>query len=588
MEKEKDIGYYIHLLKVKIWFCIIPALLVFLTSILVAFLLPSIYQSSSTILIEEQQIPQDFVRTTVTGVADERIQTLTQQILSRTKLWEIIKQFNLYEDMRDSYTQEEILDQMRDDIKIENISVDTTQGKKKSGGTGGKGSNQNSMTIAFTIAYSGKNPAMVNKVAGNLASLYLEQNIKDRQEKAETTTKFLEAELKELEERLLVLGGKITKFKQLHEGSLPELQTHNLSQSERLENDVKQLETQIRASEDKKTYLEGQMATINPDLPSAGLERTLDPKTRLYGLQVELSAILAKNSENHPDVIKMKREIAGLERMVSAQGGQASVRRQKLTQLQAELAVKQDRLSADHPEIKKLQKEIARVEKEKDVSNTTATNQVINPNNPAYIALVTQVQGANNEIVMYRRQQADLREKLRIYRQRLEETPKVEQEYLALQRDYENAHKKHMDVMNKLLEARIGEGMEESQKAEKFTLVDPASFPEKPVSPRRDLIIALGIILGLATGIGTVMVSDQLDHSIKDADDLGWLSDLPVLGSISLIITPEYARWLKKRRLIIAGASCMSVLLVLVLVHFLYMDLWVLTAKLSRWISRYV
>ena len=127
----------------------------------------------------------------------------------------------------------------------------------------------------------------------------------------------------------------------MHEGSLPELQAHNLAQAERLENDIKQLENQIRASEDKKTYLEGQVATINPDLPLAGQERTLDPKTRLYALQVELAAMLSKNSENHPDVIKMKREIAGLERMVSAQGGQAAVRRQKLTQLQAELAVKQ-------------------------------------------------------------------------------------------------------------------------------------------------------------------------------------------------------------------------------------------------------
>jgi uncharacterized protein involved in exopolysaccharide biosynthesis len=273
---------------------------------------------------------------------------------------------------------------------------------------------------------------------------------------------------------------------------------------------------------------------------------------------------------------------------VSAQGGQGAVRRQKLTQLEAELALKQDRLSADHPEIKKLQREIARLQKEKDLPDTTAKSPVMNPNNPAYIALVTQVQGANNEIIMYRRQQADLREKLRIYRQRLEETPKNEQEYLALQRDYENAHKKHMDVMNKLLEARIGEGMEESQKAEKFTLVDPASFPEKPVSPNRLLIVALGIVLGLTTGVGTVLISDQLDHSVKDADDLSWLSDLPVLGNISLIITPEQARWLKTRRLIIAGTTCMSVLFVLFLVHFLYMDLWVLMAKLMRWFNRYI
>ena len=582
MEKQRDIGYYIHLLKVRKWFLIIPALLISIISLIIAILLPSIYQSNSTILIEEQQIPQDFVRTTVTGVADERIQTLTQQILSRTKLLEIIKQFDLYANMRDKYTQEEIIEKMRDDIKIENIGVDTVQGKK--GKAGGKGTN---ITIAFTIAYRGKNPAMVQKVAGNLASLYLEQNIKDRQEKAETTTKFLEAELKELDERLLVIGGKITKFKQSHEGLLPELQSHNRAQAERLENEVKQLENQIRASEDKKAYLEGQVATINPDLPLAGQERTLDPKTRLYVLQVELTAMLSKNSENHPDVIKIKKEIAGLERMVSAQGGQASVRRQKLTQLQAELAVKAGRLSPDHPEIRKLQKEIARLEEKKDVPDATARSPVLNPNNPAYIALNTQIQGASNEITMLRRQQADLRDKLRMYRQRLEETPKVEQEYFALTRDYENAHKKHMDVMNKLLEARIGEGMEESQKAEKFTLIDPASYPEKPVSPPRLVIALVGLFLGLASGVGTVLLADQVDHSLKDADEISWLTDLPVLGTISRIQTSGDALGLKRRRRMIAAASCFSILLVLVLVHFLYKDLWVLMAQLMRLINKY-
>ena len=114
------------------------------------------------------------------------------------------------------------------------------------------------------------------------------------------------------------------------------------------------------------------------------------------------------------------------------------------------------------------------------------------------------------KLVMYRKQQADFREKLRMYRQRLEETPKIEQEYVALQRDYQNAHTKHMEVMNKLLEARIGEGMEESQKAEKFTLIDPASFPEKPVSPNRLFIAAGRIIAGIGcryrygTGIGSI------------------------------------------------------------------------------------
>ena len=125
-------------------------------------------------------------------------------------------------------------------------------------------------------------------------------------------------------------------------------------------------------------------------------------------------------------------------------------------------------------------------------------------------------------------------------------------------------------------------GWKSSQKAEKFTLIDPASYPEKPVSPNRLLIAAAGLLLGLAAGVGTVLMSDQMDHSVKDADDLNWISDLPVLGSISRMQNPEHDLWVRRRRLLIAGATCFSILLVLVLVHFFYRDLWVLMAQLMR------
>jgi uncharacterized protein involved in exopolysaccharide biosynthesis len=469
---------------------------------------------------------------------------------------------------------------MQENIKIETVGVDEIGKRGRSGGRGASKPGQ--VTIAFMISYRGKNPELIQKVTSNLTSLYLERNLKDRQEKAETTTKFLESELKELDERIALLGKKMTKFKQEHEGTLPELQAHNRGQVERLESDIKALDNQIRATEDKKAYLEGQVATINPDMPIAGQERIMDPKTQLYALQLQLASMLTKLSENHPDVIQTKKMIAGLEKMVTTQGGQASIRRQKINQLKAELAVKEGRLAADNPEIKKLQKEIARLEQDKDVPDTTIKTPVMNPNNPAYIALTSQIQTTNNEIGMYRKMQADMREKLKMYRQRLEETPKIEQEYAAMGRDYQNAHTKHMEVMNKLLESRISEGMEESQKAEKFTLIDPASYPEKPISPKRLMIVLGGLVMGLMGGAGLVLLADQLDHTVKDAEDISWLSDLPVLGSISRMETPEYIRWLKRRRLIIAGSTCLSIMLFFLLVHLFYRDLWVLTAQLIR------
>ena len=130
-EQPKDIQFYLKILNSRKLYFLIPTLVVFLVVAAVAFLLPPIYESKSTILIEEQQIPADFVRSTVTGFADQRIQSLTQQILSRTRLWEIVGKFNLYPEMREKYSREEITKKMRDNIQIETISAEVGDQSRK-------------------------------------------------------------------------------------------------------------------------------------------------------------------------------------------------------------------------------------------------------------------------------------------------------------------------------------------------------------------------------------------------------------------------------------------------------------------------
>jgi hypothetical protein len=207
--------------------------------------------------------------------------------------------------------------------------------------------------------------------------------------------------------------------------------------------------------------------------------------------------------------------------------------------------------------------------------------------NPVYISLTTQIKTADTDIASFRRQQATGQEQLQMYRKRLEDAPKVEQEYFALSRDYQNAHAKYQEVMNKILEARIGEGMEEHQKGEKFTLIDPASYPETPVSPKRWLIFLAGVICSLGAGFGTVALAEHLDHSVKDSDELARLTGLPVLGSIIRIQTREdIARTRRKRKLIWVVTGC-SLVMGLALFHFFYMDLWVFTARLLRLADKY-
>jgi uncharacterized protein involved in exopolysaccharide biosynthesis len=577
-----DISQYIGILKNRKKCLVIPALVVLVIAVLVAVLLPSIYESSSTILIEEQQIPQEFVKSTVTGFADQRIQSLTQQILSRVKLWEIIQQFNLYPELRGKLTREEIIEKMRDNIKLDTISAEIADKK------GGRRPTQTAaVTIAFSIAYRGKNPGTVQKVSGTLASLYLEQNLKTREAQAQSTTQFLEAELKQLQERIKALGEKITAFKGQHEGLLPEQQEFNRQQAARLEMDIKQLDSAMRSAEDRKIYIEGQLATVKPDTPLIGAtgERVMAPADRLKALEVAMADLQSKFSDDHPDVRKVRREIAELKKMVGQPGGSASTRRQKLTQLRAELAQTQGKYSDQHPEVKKLKNEIARLEQAPET--VSPSKPVSEPENPAYISLTTQVKAAEADIASLRSQQAGLKDKLQMYRQRLEEAPKVEQEYLALTRDYQNASSKHQEVMNKILEARISEGMEEHQKGEKFTLIDPASFPEKPVSPKRWLIFLAGFIMSFGAGFGTVALAEALDHSIKSSDELARLTGLPVLGSIIRIQTSEDITRARRKRKLIWAVTGLSLFMGLALFHFFYMDLWILTAKLLRLADKY-
>jgi polysaccharide biosynthesis transport protein len=567
MEQKKNLRYYWRILLARKHYFLWPVLIVFLLSVFVTVVLPSTYESRCTILVQEQQIAPEFVKDTITGV-DERIQTLTHQILSRTKLWEIIEKFNLYPQMRKNATKEEVVERMRTNIQVMPISSEITERGRGSG-----------VTIAFSIAYRGGNPETTQKVTETLASLYLQENTKIRQEQVKTTTKFLEEELKKIDALIADIGNKISIFKAKHEGLLPELNQFNLSQAERLEKEIQTVDNQIHALQDRKISLYGQMSIVKPDTPiiSTTGERVMDPDSRMHYLQVQLADLRSKFSPEHPDVVKARREMAELEKLVGKTGGKPSLKRQKATQLKAELAELQGRYSDQHPEVIKLKKQIEKVDAETQLDSPVRT--VTQPENPAYINLLTNIKAVDNDISMYRKQRGDLVQTLKMYRQRLEKAPLIEQEYLALTREYERAQLKHQEVMSKILEAHISESMVDAQKGEKFTLIEPPSLPEKPVSPNRLLLFTVGVILSLGSGVAGVTLIENWDHTVKGADELIWATGLPVLGRISLIETAEDKAWKIKRRLLVWSFAAVSLLLCLLVIHFFIMDLWIFAAK---------
>jgi uncharacterized protein involved in exopolysaccharide biosynthesis len=448
---------------------LVAFLAIFILSVIIAFILPPVYRSQSTILIEEQQIPQEFVRTTITSYVEERLQVITQQIMSRPRLLEIINEFNLYPEMRDRFTTEEIVQKMRDAISFEMINTEVTDRR-----TG----RPTTATIAFTLAYEGENPDTVQKVANKLASLYLEANLRTREQRASNITSFLEQELKNLKEKIDEKESKISQFKQLHGQELPEYRSINMQVLSRLNQQLDRIAMQIRSQQERKIYLEGQLANIDPLLPVKTEEgkTMMNPRERLKYLRLQLISLQSQLSDKHPDIKKLKGEIAELEAKVG-DTNDTTAQIKRLKDSEGRLAVLKGKLGPKHPDVVKLEKEVKLLRaqvagrKSQAAIDTAGEN---NPENPAYINLKTQIASAEMEIRSLNQEKKQLQEKINHYQQLIDNIPLVEKEYNNLIRDQQADQAKYQEIMNKLMEAKVSQGMEESQQAERFTIIDPA------------------------------------------------------------------------------------------------------------------
>jgi len=573
-QKEiKDLKGIIRRGKKAFIFSILP---IFILAVVIAFILPPIYLSQSTILIEGQQIPTEYVQSTVTGYVDERLQVITQRIMSRSRLMEIIDRFNLYEEMKERYTTEEVIKKMREDIALETISADVVD----------RSGRATTATIAFTLSYEGKNPYTVQKVANVLTSLYLEQNLETREQRASETTTFLEQERDELKEQIDAIQTEISNFKNTHSGELPEYMQINFQAIDRLERDLDQVDMQIRSLQERNIYLQGQIANVDPLTPivTEDGKSFKHPKERLKSLRLELITLQSTLSEKHPDIKKLKREIEELE----AEAGEsddsiAKIRR--LTDLQGQLAVLKGKLGPKHPDVIKLSKEVSLLSEEVEklqIEKATLKVAEEKPDNPAYINLMTQIASVEMEVKAFLQHKEEIKQKIEEYQEKIERTPLLEKEYNDLMNDYANAKYKYNEVMNKLMEARIAQGMEETQRGERFTIIDPAQLPEKPHKPNRLAIILIGFVLALGAGVGIAAAQEAIDTTVKTADEINAITGMPVFSTISLIETDEERLARRKKRWLWVLAVIVVIVLALVLFNFFVMPLDILWIKIQR------
>ncbi len=548
---------------------------------LVTLLLPPIYQSTSTILIESQMIPQDLIRTTVTSYVEERLKIISQEVMSRANLLQVIQRFNLYADMKERYTTEEIIEQMREDISLEMVSAETMDRR-----TG----RPTPVTVAFTLAYQGKDPQKVQNVANALASLYLEENLKTRTSMAETSVSFLEKQADVYRKQCADLEQQVAGFKEKHLGELPELLQLNLQTEQQMRNQIDNLDREIRTVQDRKVYLEGQLATVRPDssvIDETG-KRVLDSKERLKFLQSQLVSLEANYSPQHPDVVKTRNEVAELQKQVGAKDD-VQRKRKELAEKQAALKELLGRATPQHPDVIKLQREIAQYEqdiKQASQAGVLAKAPAEDADNPAYINLRTQITSTGLDLASLKRQRDSLHDKWLSYVRRLEGMPRVESGYADMARDLDNAKAKYRETMDKLMQARQGLSLEENQAGEKFTIVEPAQYPESPAKPQRLAIILIGLTLGLGTGIGYASIAEFSDSSVRTGEDLQEITGMPVLAVIPRIYTAsELAERRQKRVYYLAGGAALLVVLTL-LIHFFVIDLGLLFSDtLKRLVS---
>ena len=538
-------------------------------SLAAAFLWPATYKSMATILIEEQEIPSELVHSTITSYADQRIETIKQQVMSRTTLWKVVEQYNLYADLRRTNPAEEVVKRFTKDIAVEVISADVVDKRTQ---------HPTKATIAFTVAYQSNSPDLAQKVANELTSLFLGQNLKSRERQAQEATSFLQQEAENLSKHIGEVDEKIAQFKHRANGALPELMPLNLQLMSQSDREMMDIDQQIRTLEERKNYLEGELATIKPNTPIMSVtgERILDSSERLRALRAEYAGASANRSPDHPDILKMKQEIEALEKE-TGQSPEIEEASKQLIEARATLATVSERLGKDHPDVVQARRTIAALEREvRQLRSVPLRRPMGRPENPAFINLQAQLNSATSSLNALRATRTAVKQRLQDYAARLERTPEMEPDYLFLTRDRDTSGQKYQDIRSRLLEAKVSEGLEVQRKGERFSLIDPPSLPEKPDKPNRSAIVLLGFILALAGGIGSGAAAESFDHSIRTPEQLAQLTQLFPLAVIPFMPNEQDLSRAVRRRRLLKGAGVGAIVTILALLHVFVVPLDVL------------
>jgi succinoglycan biosynthesis transport protein ExoP len=441
-------------------------------------------------------------------------------------------------------------------------------------------------TIAFTVSYDSLSAVTAARVANELTTLYLSENIETRKQLAAGTAGFLRDEAERLGKSVAEIEAKVAQFKEKNGERLPEYRQFHLQLAERSYQELRDLDTRVRSIDSQLVYLDAQLAQTSPSaiVYTEDGQRVMTPADRIKVLRSQYASALALYHADHPDVKRYKREIEGLESQLGGHAaGDLNEMARRLTDARGQLSAAKERYGATHPDVQRLQREVAGLE---DTLRTLGEQPVVARNrgagadNPVYIQLQAQRSALMNERVSLLAQTATVRTKVTDIESSQAAAPEVEREYAAILRELENEKAKYAEIRQKHMEAQLVQNLETDRKGERFTLIEPPLQPSSPVSPNRKLIMALGFILAGGIAAGLMLLLEQLDTRIRDRDHLMQLVGVPALAVLPFIqIEEDVTRRSRGRwKLVAAGLALLAVSAVLVHLYVRPLDLFVLGA----------
>jgi succinoglycan biosynthesis transport protein ExoP len=506
------------------------ALALLLLGTLGVFLLPNTYQSTAVVLIEDPEIPPGLVPTTVTTFASRQIQQINQRVMTRTNLAQIIERFDLYPQERQYLPTLLLVDRVQKDMKIDVIDVQTADDRGR----------QSTSTIAFRVGFAHESPAKAQQVANELVSLYLSENVRARTEQTVQTSQFLRAEAERLDREVRSIESEIAQVKADSEGSLPEFVALNMQLLQRTESELLELERQLQSVEQSRILVDAQLSQVRPMAPMMLPDGSpvMSPADQLRSLQTQLVVLEGRYNADHPSVTRMKRDIEALQTQLGL-GSEVNLSETNaaLTQARNDLARARETYSASHPEVLRLTREVNSLEARMAENRQANRTGGLDPDNPAYIQLQAQREQLVGESGLLRAKREELRGRLAQYENRMVRSSDVERELSALLRKQATANADYLAAREKLFSAELGQAMESQSKGERFVLVEPPDRPILPASPNRPVLMALLLVLVLATALGWPQVAESLDKSINGARALERVQGMPPIAEIPVIET---------------------------------------------------